>query len=283
MPKKSLETTSCSRAGGLPLLAFLVILVLPFGVSFGTAQAKGKKPPAAYDSHLKAARKHYSEKEYDKAIERFEKAYKAYPDPKLYFNIAQSHRLLGHDREALENYRKFLAAIPAISEFDEEKKQNMTAEVRKKIRALEENLQPAADPAVPTSAADPLVAPVTDPAVTSTPHAPARLSSRWWFWTGAGVTAALTLGTLWAGLKAKSYNDDWEADRIVRDHDQAVKYQNMTDLFLIGAVTAGVGVAVTSYLFRRKASTRIEGTTSNVSLLPGCGLQSCMLTLSWEF
>jgi len=257
--------------------------MLPFLLPSGTALGKERTPPAAYESHLKAARKHYSGKEYEKAIERFEKAYKAYPDPKLYFNIAQSHRLLGHDREALENYRKFLPAIPAIPEFDEEKKQNMTAEVRKKIRALEESLQPAVEPAVPTPAADPLATPDTDPAVPSAPSAPARFSSRWWFWTGTGVTAALAVGTIWAGLKAKSYNDDWEADRIVRDHDQAVKYQNLTDLFLIGAVTAGVGVAVTSYLFRRKASSRIKGTTSNVSLLPGCGLQSCMLTLSWEF
>jgi tetratricopeptide (TPR) repeat protein len=277
-----LGTTSCNRAGGIPLLAFLAIFSLSFWLPSGIAQARGRKPPAAYDSHLKAARKHYAEKEYDKAIERFEKAYKAYPDPKLFFNIAQSHRLLGHDREALENYRNFLAAIPTISEFDEEKKQNLTTEVGKKIRALEESLKPAEEPVVATPEPDPPAVTVKDPAVPAAPVAPAGLSSRWWFWTGTGVTAALVMGTVWAGLKAKGYNDDWEADRIVRDHDQAVKYQNLTDLFLLGAVTAGVGVAVTSYLFHRKAS-RIKGTTSNVSLLPGCGHQGCTLTLSWEF
>jgi len=245
--------------------------------------AEARKPgsKADHERHMAAARKSYAEKEYEKAIELFEKAFAAHPDPKIHFNLAQSHRLLGHDAQALEHYRKFLAAIPGIEDFTPEKKEAMTAEVEKRITALEESLRPA--PAVePTPAPAPESSPEPEP-VPVAPAGEAPLLKRWWFWTGVGVTAALTLGTVWAGTRALSANDDWERDRVMSDRDRAERYQDMTDLFLAGAVVTAAGVGIVSWMVLRKQRARVRGTATSVTLVPGCGAHGCGLTLSWQF
>jgi hypothetical protein len=43
------------------------------------------------------------------ALERFDEAYAAYPSAKLWFNIGQAQRSLGHSVEAIEAFKKFLA------------------------------------------------------------------------------------------------------------------------------------------------------------------------------
>ena len=285
MSKKISETKSSrDLSGGFPRLAVFAMILLPFLCFAGEALAKKPSGKAVYEKHLNAARKLYGEKQYEKAIVEFEKAHAAFPDPKIYFNLAQAHRLLDHDPVALEYYKKFLEAIPSIAEFSPEQKEHFTTQVQKKIQEIEPRAKPVVEPT-------PEVEPVTPPAgvePTPTPApapspAYAPLTSRWWFWAGAGAAAVFTVGTVWAGMKSMSYNDDWEENRLVRDHDLAVKYQNMTDLFLLGAVTTGVGVGVVSYLYHKKYSSRIQGTASTVSLVPGFGPQGCMLTLSWDF
>jgi tetratricopeptide (TPR) repeat protein len=265
--------------------AHRVFLILQAGLLtllwLAPSRAEARKPgsKAAYEKHMAAARKSYAEKEYEKAIEGFEKAFAAHPDPKIHFNLAQSHRLLGHEAQALEHYRKFLAAIPGIEEFTSEKKEAMTAEVEKRIAALEESLRPASEP---DPAPDPESRPEPDP-VPVAPAGEVPLLKRWWFWTGVGVTAALTLGTVWAGTRALSANDDWERDQVISDRDRAARYQDMTDVFLAGAVVTAAGVGIVSWMVLRKQRSRVRGSATTVTLVPGCGAQGCGLTLSWHF
>lgn len=271
------ETSPGTRA--LSILQAGLLTLLWLAPSLAEAQKSSSR--ADYDRHMAEARKLYAEKEYGKAIEWFEKAFAAHPDPKIHFNLAQSHRLLGHDAQALEHYRKFLAAIPGIEDFTPEKKEAMTAEVEKRIAALEERLRPAKDPD-PVPAPEPEVRPEPEP-VPVVPSGEAPLLKRWWFWTGVGVATALTLGTVWAGTRALSANDDWERDRVVSDRDRAARYQDMTDLFLAGAVVTAAGVGLASWMVLRKQRTQVRGTGPTVTLVPGCGAQGCGFTLSWQF
>jgi tetratricopeptide (TPR) repeat protein len=68
---------------------------------------------------LSAARAHYMNAaaafaagRYDEAAIEFTAAHAAKPDPNLYYNIAQSHRLAGHRVEALINYHRYLDELP---------------------------------------------------------------------------------------------------------------------------------------------------------------------------
>jgi iron complex outermembrane receptor protein len=47
---------------------------------------------------------------YAAALDEFSEAYRLFPDERLHFNIAQAHRLKGDREQAIEHYRKFLAA-----------------------------------------------------------------------------------------------------------------------------------------------------------------------------
>lgn len=70
-------------------------------------KAKKKKQAKAYvDAGLAA----YESGDYDSAVDFYQKAYEVLPHPVLLFNIAQAHRLGGRTAEALESYRRYLAA-----------------------------------------------------------------------------------------------------------------------------------------------------------------------------
>lgn len=62
--------------------------------------------------HLKAARQHFNAGQYEQAIRRLEAAYGLSPKAQYLFSIAQSHRRLGHHREARDMYRRFLRDAP---------------------------------------------------------------------------------------------------------------------------------------------------------------------------
>ncbi len=277
--KEELSETMSSEPGmgsrHIGLLA--AILLLPAFWPCGTALAQSGDQQKSYEIYMTAARKLYAANLYRDAVEQFEKAYAAFPDPKIYFNLAQSHRMLGEDEKALEYYRKFLAAIPTIAEFSNAQKKDFTREIQKKIGELEAGRKPG----VTAPAADGKVQ--QEASLQAAPEETPGLTSRWWFWTGSGVTALLAAGTVWAGLRTVSYNDEWEKSRLVEDRDRAVKYQNMTDLLLMGSLAGAVAVAVSSVIWKRQASGRVKGTASRVSLMPGPGARSWLMTLSWEF
>src|ERR1043165_6786751 len=51
-------------------------------------------------------------KDFETAISLYQKAYDLIPHPVLLFNIAQAHRLAGHDADALTFYERYLQAEP---------------------------------------------------------------------------------------------------------------------------------------------------------------------------
>jgi len=67
---------------------------------------------AAAREHAQKATTFYNLAKYDDAIREFEAAYEAKADPALLYNIAQCHRLAGHESEALRLYRNYLRDAP---------------------------------------------------------------------------------------------------------------------------------------------------------------------------
>ncbi len=113
---------------------------------------------SASDARTEKAREHYLQADafykldrYASALQEYEQAYLAKPDPSFLYNIAQCHRLMGDKAEALKFYRRYLKDAPNAA----------NREVAEKhIKDLETAL-----------AAPPVAPPVTAPAASSAPAA----------------------------------------------------------------------------------------------------------------
>ena len=98
------------------ILALAVAFVPVLAV--GTAAAQ-EQPTEGTDADKAEALKKYKEGmsaydlgEFKEAIKLFQEAYKKRPDPAFLFNIAQCHRKLGENSEALNFYRTYLRKSP---------------------------------------------------------------------------------------------------------------------------------------------------------------------------
>lgn len=180
--------------------------------------------PARADEDRVAAKAAYEEgvrqydlREWAPALDAFKRAYLAFPSPAFLFNIAQCHRALGHDREALEFYRSYLRLSPDAS--DREETQRTIAELERRVADEEAHPRgddtkrpaPSASPSAGAAAGPPPAAaagatvlsptpaavaagpsPAPSPVATPTsPAAPAPAASipvyrRWWLWTAVG-------------------------------------------------------------------------------------------------
>ncbi|HEX6837631.1 MAG TPA: hypothetical protein VF334_13715 [Polyangia bacterium] len=152
--------------------------------------------------------KHFDLGEYTDALNDFKEGYRLKDDPVFLYNIAQCHRLLNQNTEALRAYKTYLRRAPNASNRDE---------VERKIAAIEEaqaaankatttppnqvlppNSQTGSEPAPATTTAPATTAP-TPAATTSssnalTASAPAPsdrtpIYKKWWLWTVVGVVA----------------------------------------------------------------------------------------------
>ena len=81
---------------------------------------------SAQDSRVGEARKQYDEGtrlydlgRFDEAIAKYEEAYRLHDDPAILYNIAQAHRLAGHNERAIFFYRSYLRRTPEAPNRDE--------------------------------------------------------------------------------------------------------------------------------------------------------------------
>jgi hypothetical protein len=96
----------------------------------GTALASPARADDAASAreHYERGTKYYDIGKYDDAIREFEAAYEAKSDPAIIYNLAQAHRLAGHNQEALQLYRNYLRYVPHPPN---------RADIDERIRALE--------------------------------------------------------------------------------------------------------------------------------------------------
>jgi tetratricopeptide (TPR) repeat protein len=191
----------------LTLLASVWVAVATPSVAWSASGADVERIRSAR-AHYEQAVSHYNLDEFAPALAEFREAYRLKPDPSFLFNIAQCHRRLGENEEALDFYRKYLRSMPdAPNRADVER---TIAELH--AREVAPEAAPATLPAAPTTGATPEpsaeVAPpgrVTPPTATSqepqgiasaslvapvpSPPEPRPLYRRWWFWTALGAVA----------------------------------------------------------------------------------------------
>ena len=158
----------------------------------GEPPAAASTPPevvAQARDHYQKGLTHFDLKEYADALVEFKNAYRLVQDPPLLFNIAQCHRRLGQNAEALDFYRNYLRRAPHSTN---------RAEVERRIREIERELPVDAKPATglgtdkttgpgkgqppaatapatprPVTAPPPAAKPVTSPPPATSPPPPA--------------------------------------------------------------------------------------------------------------
>lgn len=77
------------------------------------------KTSPAYDQHITDAQRFYAEKNYDKAFEEFDAAYKLNPEPLLLVSIGRCHYIADRPNAALDLYQQALKAKLTRGERDE--------------------------------------------------------------------------------------------------------------------------------------------------------------------
>jgi tetratricopeptide (TPR) repeat protein len=164
----------------------------------GRAHAEDKQQArAAY----RKATQHYDLGEYQQALDEFKRAYRHFEDPAFLFNIAQCHRQLGDNQQAVREYRIYLVKKPRASNGDE-----VRALIAKldKIVAEEQatriippsgttptTIEPGpATPAPEAATSMPVAA--TAQAAPPPKHVPAY--KKWWLWTTIGAVVVVAVG-----------------------------------------------------------------------------------------
>lgn len=125
----------CLRLGALIALAAAL-------TAEGAARAAPENPAAARE-HYDRGTKFYDIGRYDDAIREFEAAYQAKADPAFIFNLAQAHRLAGHNQEAIRLYRTYLRYVPNPPNRED---------IESKIAALEKAAADRSAPSTPPPA-----------------------------------------------------------------------------------------------------------------------------------
>lgn len=136
---------------------------------------------------------------FEEALSAFEEGYALSRRPRFLLNIGHTQRKLGHMREALASYRRFLLTDPKPD--DQALARQMVTEIEA-LLAEEAALAPQQATQPPPPAPEPMVAapPVVLEAEAPDEGADKPVYHRWYFWAGvtavvaAGVIAALALG-----------------------------------------------------------------------------------------
>jgi hypothetical protein len=215
--------------------AFLLAWLLVAGALTATGPAHAEPGPPgspARAAAVKRAREHfqtgqrlYTISRYREALEQFKNAFLEMEDPVFLYNIAQCHRLLGENSEAVRFYRRYVEAAPGAAERARAQKWIAELEGKPPYTAAAPAV-PAAPPRTEVPAPPPVSPPVavapapSSPPTTSPPPAsleprpmitgepsaaisfsppPAQpattpIYKRWWFW--AGVGAVVLVGTV---------------------------------------------------------------------------------------
>jgi hypothetical protein len=265
------------------LLAVLVLVAAFGGAPAARAQAarsSGTATAEARDQFGRGARA-FEAKNYDEAIERFERAYSLSSAPALLLNIAQAYRLKGSCAQALSFYRRFLVLEPQSPHRSEV--EGRVAE----MRACKEEPPPPAPPPM-TTTTDPTTStgsitnitatpppskvestpPPPEPAASKPPAPSESAASETWTtvgWVGAGagvVGAGVAVTTLALMLDRKSKLDaacDSGGGCPVDQRSRIDEYTTLRTVSIVSGIGAALGTGVAVYGFWRAGASRGKG------------------------
>jgi tetratricopeptide (TPR) repeat protein len=199
-------------------IAVGVVVLAVVAAAGGRARAADPRTEAARE-HSRQGDAYYKLEKYTNAIGEYEQAYLSKPDASFLFNIAQCHRLMGHNAEAVKFYRRFLNDAPPSSPSrgvaekhirdleDASKSGTATAVTEPPSAPAPITPLPPANPAPPppatgVGATTPVALEATNPTSpsTTTPIVESSGSTatddqkpfyyKWWFWTAVGAVVA---------------------------------------------------------------------------------------------
>src|SRR5262245_48046586 len=99
--------TASSSTGATAIVVVACLLALE-----GRAAAETEAERAEAKSMLNQGLQLLDRNDYAGALERFERAYKLVPSPKILFNLGEAYRGLGRNAEALRSFEGFLDLAP---------------------------------------------------------------------------------------------------------------------------------------------------------------------------
>jgi tetratricopeptide (TPR) repeat protein len=155
--------------------------------------------------HFSHGQRLFQQHDYRRALEEFTTAAESSPTevPDLWFDIGQCHRNLGHARQAVAAFERYLVLKPDAA--DREKVRTLIVALGGRVAAVEVTpaplvIAPPPDEPTPTPSltpADPkpdaaaIAAPAAVPLIPPADAPPARPHRRWKLWTGVAVGVAL--------------------------------------------------------------------------------------------
>lgn len=199
------------------------VLVLVVACAFGgvTATARADEPDRAAEarSHFENGTRLFANGRLAEALVEFETANRIKPDPALLYDLAETHRALGHDSTALTFYRAYLEAAPYSPKREEvDTKIRLLAEVvarreselrkitadaaaraREAAEATRVAQQLSAVAALESMRAKEAEKQARDAQLHAEQilalHKPQPIYKRWWLWTVVGAVAAAGIVT----------------------------------------------------------------------------------------
>lgn len=127
-------------------------------------------------------------KQWQAALAEFEALYADYPDPRMTYNIARMHHLLGRPAKSVPNYQRFLSSGVETDSVRVDRARHYLEQAQREAAPPPQALLPAPPPTtVPERSA---------PTVQETPR-PAKdarkpVNKKWWLWTTLGVAVSAT-------------------------------------------------------------------------------------------
>lgn len=106
----------------------------PQTIAVSPSTAAQRNPAALAKTHSTRGTTLYNLGRFSEALAEYEAAYLSIQDPPFLFNIAQCHRKMGSNKDALDSYRSYLRVAPAAPN---------RAEVQKRISELERQVHAA--------------------------------------------------------------------------------------------------------------------------------------------
>jgi tetratricopeptide (TPR) repeat protein len=139
---------------------------------------------------------HYTLGEYREALDAFKEAYRNFGDPSFLFNIAQCHRQLDQNADAIRSYKMYLLNAPPDAGNREDVKE-LIAKLEKTLneQRATKNAPPGniQGPRVELPAASTTPSPSNDGATLTASAPPPKKTptyKKWWVWTLVGVAVA---------------------------------------------------------------------------------------------
>jgi len=262
------------------------------GAAAVPAAAQPAETPPATEADKKAQAKAYvtaglrahDAGDYDAAIALYLQAYALVPHPALFFNIGQSHRLAGRDREALEMYQRYLVEVPVGA---------LAEQTRIWIAALEQKAAEAAaaaEAAKRDDAGDSASPGAREPALDFRLRAGAPEAARdddvpFWRYAGgvtAGAGAATALVGAYFGLRAMKQASEFSVSMAKFDtaKDERGKRDERRAFLLYGIGGALLAGGVATYFL---AGHRDHDERPTTALAPSIGPDHIGLTWTGAF